>query len=177
MGMDVFGRNPKIKENSVRPEPINYQESTEEERDAYFEATHRYETDNPGVYFRANIWSWRPIHLLICEFCDDYLKETGKILIEDPVLAGMGMNQGDGPEEDWICQELVKRFNNWLEHNAHGLEIDLGCRVEKSVDGSGGHAFTESNDPATTMSAHSVDDEHIKEFVKFLETCGGFSVC
>jgi hypothetical protein len=177
MGMDIYGINPKINENSVKPDVINYNEANDEERSSYFEATNKYEKENPGVYFRANVWSWRPIHMLICTIADSYLKKNGKILIEDPVLEGMGMNNGDGPEEDWICQELATGFNIWLEHNASGLELDLGCRVEKAASEMGGHSFTKSDDPSTTKSAHSVEDEHLKEFVSFLQNCGGFQVC
>ena len=171
MGMDVYGIDPVINAKSVKPPQINFMEASEDERMSYFDANAKYESENPGIYFRANVWSWRPLHMLIIQFCQDYLKETGQILIEDPVLESMGMNDGDGPQEEWQCKELAKRFDVWLEHNAKGHTVDLGMRVEA------GGKFTDSKDPETTFSAHSIHDEHIKEFVKFLENCGGFQVC
>ena len=99
MGMDVFGINPVINPKSVKPPQINFMLASDDERKSYFDANEKYESENPGIYFRANVWSWRPLHMLIIQFCQDYLKETGEILIEDPVLESMGMNDGDGPQE------------------------------------------------------------------------------
>ena len=28
-----------------------------------------------GKYFRANVWSWRPIHALVIDLCSDFLDE------------------------------------------------------------------------------------------------------
>ena len=169
MGMDVYGRNPVVNPNSVKPEGIDFQKSSEQERDDYFNAVNKYENENPGVYFRANVWSWRPIHSLICKFCDEHLRETGKILIEDPVLNSMGMNEGSGPEEEWQCKELAKRFDKWMEHNVNGAtsSVSLASTPEGMVVSALGGDETPS---------YSTNDEHLKEFVRFLENCGGFEV-
>jgi hypothetical protein len=173
MGMDVYGRNPKTNENSVKPKDINFHESTEEQRDNYYATIEKYEKENPGQYFRANVWSWRPIHELICRFSDEHFTETGKILIEEPVLVNMGMNDGEGPETDWQCQELARRFQVWMEHNANGATLESDCRVEVNT---GRFVKVEEEPDTPTVSAYGVDDEHLKEFVTFLENCGGFQV-
>ena len=37
MGMDVYGLNPKIKEDSVKPKDIDFGKATKEEREKYWE--------------------------------------------------------------------------------------------------------------------------------------------
>ena len=64
MGMDISGLNPKI--TGTEPVfPRNWDELSEKAQSFYWELKNDYERDNPGIYFRANIWSWRPIHLAI----------------------------------------------------------------------------------------------------------------
>ena len=169
MGMDVYGKNPVINPKSIKPPQINYVEASDEERKSYFDASGKYESENPGIYFRANVWSWRPIHSLICKFCDEHLEETGKILIEEPVLISMGMNEGSGAEEEWQCKELAKRFDKWMEHNVNGVSssVALASTPEGMVVSALGGGETPS---------YSTNDEHLKEFVRFLENCGGFEV-
>jgi hypothetical protein len=60
-----------------------------------------------GRYFRANIWSWRPIHALCVELGSD--------LFDDETLARMGVNVGAGPADQESCTELAERFDQWLE--------------------------------------------------------------
>ena len=61
MGMDVYGIDPKLKPGSKKPDMPDFKDLSNEERDMYFDAVYEYETNNPGVYFRANIWTWRPL--------------------------------------------------------------------------------------------------------------------
>ena len=120
-----------------------------------------------GRYFRANIWSWRPIHSLIRELCAD--------LFDEEQLARLGFNVGAGPESGELCVEMARRFELWLEHHGQGHSIDLGIRV--AADGR--LVLPENLGPAeaaTTRSAYQVDDSHLKEWVAFLRACGGFEV-
>jgi hypothetical protein len=120
-----------------------------------------------GKYFRANIWSWRPIYSLICELCSDLLSEK--------TLMGMAFNDGAGPKSGKTCLKMAERFDKWLEHNASGSVIETDAiRVEKGT----GKFIRPGEDPAVeTESPYSVDDEHLKEWVEFLRHCGGFQVC
>ena len=125
-------------------------------------------TSSPqGKYFRANIWSWRPIHALIVELCSD--------LFDDETLARLGYNVGAGPDNAKVCREMATRFERWLEHHASGHEVDLGLRVD-----SAGQLLTPetvaANPTLETRSAYRVDDEHLKEWVEFLRHCDGFEV-
>ena len=125
-----------------------------------------------GVYFRANVWSWRPIHALI--------HKLGSDLIDEHTLMCMGANDGAGPTSAEVCRQLADRFTVWLEHNTEGYSVDCGCHVLKQVNEHGMQTFATTEqvqDTATeTETAHRVCDEHLQEFVEFLRHCGGFQV-
>ncbi len=128
--------------------------------------------NDSGVYFSANIWSWRPIHELIWELGED--------LIDKETLVSMGGNNGRGPESGEVCRILADRFTIWLEHHTEGYSLDIGCHIMSKENEHGGHAFAttaQAEDPnVETESAHKVHDEHLQEFVIFLRNCGGFQV-
>jgi hypothetical protein len=55
-----------------------------------------------GEYFRANVWSWRPIHDLIIRLCSDFLDKE--------ILGSLGYNDGSGPEDQETCTQIANRF-------------------------------------------------------------------
>ncbi|HIG59152.1 MAG TPA: hypothetical protein EYQ21_07160 [Flavobacteriales bacterium] len=124
-----------------------------------------------GVYFRANVWGWRPLHLLLNHLADD--------LIDEETMHGMSGNDGCGVKDHDTCCIIADRITIWLENNTDGIELeDSSCRVYKKAEESGGHRFApEDEDRSLTMSAYKIGDEHIAEFVTFLRCCGGFAVC
>ena len=82
MGFDLHGINPK--RNTAKPEILTEYKTDEgwtdfvklEEqglKDKYFK-----EDDNPGGYFRNNVWWWRPLWDFVCHTCDDILTEKEK---------------------------------------------------------------------------------------------------
>jgi hypothetical protein len=163
MGMDVYGRR-------------------------YDGAQEGLSDDPPGFYFRASVWSWRPIHDLMHQLCSDFLDEE--------MLIQMSFNDGAGPEDQKTCDEIAVRFSQWMEHNVEGHEVDHGMNVDKdgkfvdvrprSADETGFLAEAVLAVAAqerfgaqgvdAVRSAHSVDDEHLKAWIEFLQNCGGFQV-
>lgn len=125
--------------------------------------------DSPvGEYFRANIWGWYPIHALICGLCPD--------ILDDETLAGMGHNDGYGPEDQDKCSEMASRFERWLEHNSEGLRLEVpGARITKD-----GRFVTEeevaANPNLETETPYRVEDADLRDWVEFLRHCGGFQV-
>ena len=120
-----------------------------------------------GEYFRANLWSWRPIHNLIVQLCSDLLGEE--------MLIGMGYNDGAGPTDQTTCTTMANRFERWMEHHVSGHSVDSDLRVTKE-----GAFVTEQesreNPDLETESPYQVDDEHLKQWIEFLRHCGGFEV-
>ena len=64
-----------------------------------------------GEYFRANVWSWRPIHDLIVQLCSD--------LLDEETLVGIGYNDGAGPADQTTCSGMANRFERWMEHHVN----------------------------------------------------------
>jgi hypothetical protein len=120
-----------------------------------------------GKYFRANVWSWAPIHNLIVELCSDLFKER--------TLRRMAMNDGAGARNQAVCTEMANRFEAWMEHHAEGHGIDS----EELRVLPGGRLVLGDSPEAQNMeteSPYKVSDEHLKEWIEFLRHCGGFKV-
>jgi hypothetical protein len=116
MGMDIYGENPTLVKGltePVRPEDEHDQDIWSE----YFEDKREYESKNVGVYFRANVWSWRPIWAMVEKLCDD-------ILTEDDIKHG---SFNDGSLIDAMKAELVgQRLKQNKEH------IKQYCKDQKA---------------------------------------------
>ena len=120
-----------------------------------------------GQYFRANIWSWRPIQALINDLCSD--------LLDEQTLVKLGVNVGAGPAAEDVCREMASRFERWLEQHVEGHGLELGLRVTpegRFVS----PAEIAANPTLVTVSPYQVDDDQLKEWVEFLRHCGGFEV-
>ena len=120
-----------------------------------------------GKYFRANVWSWHPIHALIVKLCSD--------LLDEKTLRSLAFNDGAGPQSQKVCTEMAKRFEVWMEHHAQGHTLESDLQVTKE-----GRFVSEqelaANPDLETESAFEVDDDHLKEWIEFLRNCGGFEV-
>ena len=87
MGFDLYGLNPTVNKkyppryNEIMEEygkdgMLNWKKDIPEDiKDEYFELKDNYEEENPGSYFRNNVWFWRPLWSFVCVSCDDFLKE------------------------------------------------------------------------------------------------------
>jgi hypothetical protein len=120
-----------------------------------------------GEYFRANVWSWRPIHDLIIELCSD--------LLDDEMLKSFAFNAGAGPKDQKTCTEMASRFERWMEEHVEGHGLDSDLQVTQD-----GRFVTDedlaSNPGLVAESPYEVADEHLKEWIEFLRHCGGFEV-
>ena len=69
MGFDLSGMNPNI--TTPQPELPPMTERTAEDWEKYTD----WQEKNSGVYFRNNVWWWRPLWNFVCNSCDDILTE------------------------------------------------------------------------------------------------------
>ncbi len=113
-------------------------------------------------YFRANIWSWRPIRQMI-----DDANERFELGIEPDTLTGMDYNSGDGLKTQEKCNALADAMDKMLDElNVESISVNLGSRVDEN------NKFLPENS-TEGVSAHSATIEHCHEFTKFLRECGG----
>lgn len=136
-----------------------------------------------GEYFRANVWSWRVIHHLI-----SIANETKRgTLVPREIIKGMSHNDGNGLSDQNYCDGLADALEELIANpeNLKGIGLliednDISfpsnvCPVLKSGQ------FVRDEDlykykTEDLRSAYSTDFDHVKEFIEFLRSCGGFEV-
>ena len=125
--------------------------------------------DSPaGEYFRASIWSWRPIHGLTIELCWD--------LLDEETMQGMAFNDGAGPDDGRVCVEMADRFDRWLTKHRDGHRVYV--EREGSFEGAVVAALEQAGWEMAEHfeSSFTVSHEHLRAWVDFLRHCGGFQV-
>ena len=81
MGFDLYGEKPiqnefKHQERWDELSSMSYDEREEKGlSDEYYTLMSKYESVNPGAYFRNNVWWWRPLWSFVCEHCHDILTQ------------------------------------------------------------------------------------------------------
>ncbi len=198
MGFDIYGLNPKLK--SERPK-IDWDNHTKAEADQYFKDVEKFEEENPGYYFRNNVWWWRPL-------ADFVLWLADKEFTTDKDREGWHNNGGyrvdekkakfiAGLLEASIDEGIAKRFEDenkrkMKEAKLHNLEVakkhDELQMIVKEKTGKDNLVPADYPEPfnsqwndiqkLTNYEAHypfSVDN--VKNFAKFCRESGGFEIC
>jgi len=147
MGFDLHGIKPKT--TGEAPVRIDFDKASNDEIDVYFEDLKNFESINPGVYFRANVWSWRPLWNYVCGVCSSILSE------ED--IEGGNWNAGYVIDED-KCESMLLLLNAELSNKLT-------------------HRYRDTYMDENRNSSYPFYIEKIEDFVKFLKECGGFQIC
>jgi hypothetical protein len=120
-----------------------------------------------GQYFRASVWSWRPIHQWLAENCSDVIPEK--------TMRQLGFNDGAGSRSERICEEIADRLEQYLAYHPDGLYMeDSVVRTNPNT----GQLFSADSVPCgvETVSPYQTSPDHLREFIEFLRNCGGFRV-
>jgi hypothetical protein len=120
-----------------------------------------------GKYFRANIWSWRPIHELI---------EKANVL-PPHIVEGMAFNDGYGPNEQESLL-LAAALENMLD----GMDDEHTFMLSDEVDGPVAALLSALNDRGVEIVSprgpvYQAEVSHVREFIEFCRESGGFEVC
>ena len=184
MGFDLSGLNP----NLTRPEPDlpPITERTSEHWDEYTE----WQEENCGVYFRNNVWGWRPLWNFVAGCCDD-------ILTEKDIEHGC-YNDGhkiSKTKANRIAKRLwtmlkrgdVKKYEKeYKEYLASLEQLDCdicdatGKRQKPPETGAGdvicnGCKGTGKRDDWN--KSYPFDVENVRQFANFCANSGGFRIC
>ena len=193
MGMDIYGLNPKL--NGIKPEfPDNWSELSDKAKKYYWELDAEFKADNPGHYFRANIWSWRPI-LMACFAA----KELHNLDLNAD-LHEWSFNNGAGLKTQEECNILAKALEDLVEGFEFAKVKHFGYNLSGSWNKESLNGYTHVNNPKITKTlnimypeetlvtnmpeiegityfpSHVTTIEHLKEFVHFLKHCKGFEI-
>ncbi len=130
-----------------------------------------------GNYFRANIWSWRPIHYV----CAQVVEEEGL----DISLEGWTFNEGDGIQNDKTkCELLAAGIESWIDRQAldQAATVDAEgiinlpereIKLDAAQVGQTPESVVLGLSGGELASEYSTHVDHLREFVTFLRDCGG----
>ena len=169
MGFDLYGISPVIRKGKmpVEPEGLWKKGASEKKRDEYYNKKWEFEENNPGSYFRNNVWWWRSLWDYVYNECQDILTEKDwenghhndahKISEEKAVQIGKRLNE---LIESGKAQAYVKAHD---EERKLAKEGNNGLKV-----GDEGYSWEDS---------YPISLENIQGFAVFCSESGGFEIC
>ena len=158
MGMDVYG-NPPVVIGTEPQFPENYRELSDKALDEYWEAVNKFHSDNPGVYFRATVWSWWPIHMFMSQAC--------RHIYGEELDESMSYNNGSG-----IPSDLVEKCANAMQESLDSIREDVPQYIEV-VDGV---EVLRPVEDSEWRDHYTVSLARLQDWVNFVRHSGGFEV-
>ena len=171
MGMDVYGINPK--QNTAPPEIVKkleggdwtdkFMKLSEDEKSQYFDLKSKWEDENPGVYFRNNVWWWRPLWDYVWKLCgDDDCVETFDFAA-DRVITREQYEEG--------------HHNSGAEISVHQAEL-IALRLEHAIKMGWTKKYRKQYETDTKDDEYQYPfhEDNVKAFAEFCKDSGGFSI-
>ena len=153
MGMDVHGLNPVIrKEPTSEILKEDWTKLSEDDLGKYFEAKQQQEEDNPGIYFRNNVWWWRPLWDYVWKLCED-----------DGIITREQYKEG--------------HYNSGAEINIHQAEL-IALRLNHAIKMGWVEEYKKQYETDTEDDNYEYPfhEDNVKAFAEFCKDSGGFSI-
>jgi hypothetical protein len=175
MGFDLHGNKPKINvplnRDSIYGMIVSIDDVgkrwdmqdklSKDEKTKYWEEYEEYHDNNPGIYFRNNVWWWRPLWSFITSTCDD-------ILTEKDIVSG---SYNDGRT---ISRAKAMKIAKRIEKLANDGSLDKYAETYDKQR----KKLAESTDKDTKFfSNYPFDKDNVKRFATFCKESGGFKIC
>ena len=206
MGYDIYGMNPK--QNQVEPTIlssfndengwVDFNKMSDADKKAYFKAQDQHKKDNPGEYFRANVWFWRPIWNFVCCFCD-FLSEddcdkgcsnSGEQISKTKALkiaSRLRKLDKSGFIQEWE-DEMMISFNKAKKNNEkvrlelkefqNEMSLKYGVGTPpKDYDKDDHKKWEEIYAKEDWAGSYPPSRKYIMEFAVFCQESGGFEIC
>ena len=199
MGFDLYGVNPKIKAGSKKPTEVDFQKASNAELKKYFEAERKYRHANMGIYFRNNVWWWRPLANLVehlCFFLNDkqksHLHSNDGYEYDEATALKIAKTLEEFVKSDVAKRTEAKHKEMMAKATAHNKKVDLKMKALKmdAIAQTGNKEIAPRDYPKALNKkwdkiykeydngAHyPFEVKNVKEFIQFLRQCGGFTVC
>ena len=168
MGFDLSGVNPKMN-MKMEEFPVYYKynnmdwadkmkefDKDQKLADKYWEELDKYQEANPGVYFRNNVWWWRPLWAYVCDEFPDILGERDE--------EGGSYNDGHA-----ISERKAMRIGIGLTAKLENGEVE---EYAKSFE-----QGREKLDDDNWDKSYPFNVENVEHFAKFCLESGGFEIC
>ena len=166
MGFDLSGINPQINESDVKykyykeDSNIFANDLPEKHRDQYFEEMDKYHEKNPGVYFRNNVWWWRPLWDFVCMHCGDFISDE----------QARGGSYNDGKEID---QETAAKIGTKLKILLEDGTVD---RWEEHIKERNNELKKSKDKDERFMGSYPFAKDNVENFSEFCLQSGGFNI-
>ena len=149
MGFDLSGINPNV--TRPQPELPPFTERTDKDWEAY----HDWYEENCGVYFRNNVWSWRPLWHYVSSVC-------GNILTDKDIGSG---TYNDGHR---ICKTKANRIASRL------FKLIRMGNVKAYESAYRKHQQSLSEDDWDR--SYPFSEDNVRQFANFCLNSGGFEI-
>ena len=166
MGFDLSGINPQINESDVKykyykeDSDIWAQDLPEKHRNQYFEEMDKYHEENPGVYFRNNVWWWRPLWDFVCMHCGDFISDE----------QARGGSYNDGKEID---QETAAKIGTKLKILLEDGTVD---RWEEHIKERNNELKKSKDKDERFMGSYPFAKHNVENFSEICLQSGGFNI-
>ena len=197
MGFDIYGLAPKLK---GKQPTIDWEKATNEDKDNYFQNKQKWEDENPGSYFRNNVWWWRPLADLILDKCSDLI--THEQANEIHINSGRKFSKGTSIAIANRLQSLID--SGFIEE--HQKEIDARIKIAKTHNAKIEKKLEDLKEKVKKLrpnqnlapvnypypynkhwgeihqqkdwgSSYPFSKENVIEFIAFSKASGGFEIC
>ena len=150
MGFDLSGMNP----NLTRPQPElpPMPERTDDDWGDYW----KWQEENCGVYFRNNVWSWRPLWNFVIKVCDD-------------ILTNKDIERGSFNDGHRISKTKANRIAKRLFKLIKNGDVNL---YEKSYK-----EYLDGLNDKDWNRSYPFSVENVRQFANFCANSGGFEIC
>ena len=184
MGFDLSGMNPNM--SSPEPELPPFTERTDDDWGTY----HAWQKENCGVYFRNNVWWWRPLWSYVCSVCYNILSD--KDIEQGSWNDGHKISKTKAGKiakrlHSMIEDGKVKEYENGYKKQLASLEqVDCdicdatGNRQEPPKTGAGDRECNGCNGTGKVddwAKSYPFSEENVREFANFCLNSGGFRIC
>ena len=201
MGFDLHGLKPQ--ENTKKPEIlIKYSSGWEIEDETiqkeWYNALDKWENENPGIYFRNNVWYWRPLWAFICSYCSDILTEKDmqkgswndghkisktkskkiaarlrRLLREQDVQ----LQSANLEEERQKAVDHNKKIQILIDALSERVKKQYGDIVPRDYPEPHKTDWNNLQDKKKWEANYPFEVQNVKEFAEFCEQSGGFIIC
>jgi len=174
MGFDLYGMNPVMREINEDKYPTYnkyesmdfaerqkiFDEDKKEVEKAFWKEMNLRESENPGIYFRSNVWWWRRLWAFACDHCPD--------LTEEDFERG---NYND-------CHEInEEQASSIAKHLQEKIDDGTAAHYENEIKLAMEQA--EKNDDGTVKDwdmMYPFTVGHLQDFILFCSESGGFEI-
>ena len=185
MGFDIYGLKPK--ENTKKPHILTeeWEVLDKEQKDLYWKIEEKYDKENPGIYFRNNVWYWRALWTYVCNICED-------VMTTEDMKAGdsnSGYEISESTVDNMLSKLMVElALQNHLKYEElYNKELEdlpnekcslckgTGKRNDEYVKGECNGCKGEG-DRRPWSTSYNFEHKNVEEFVAFLAESGGIKI-